>query len=108
LHALLDLSHTTSEQLALQKNIAMMLIKHGIDVNSRDTLGRTPCHLASEKGNIEMLKLLIDHSGDVSVADSTGRTCMAQLNREHFQVVTNILIDRIIPLSYQQVCCVLL
>lgn len=107
LHALLQLSHTNAEQLALQKNIAMMLIKHGIDMNSRDTLGRTPCHLASEKGNIDMLKLLIDHGGDVSVVDSSGKTCMAQLNREHFQVVTNILIDRIIPLSYQQVCYLL-
>jgi ankyrin repeat protein len=102
MHALLSLPQDTPEQLALQQSIAMMLIQHGIDVNSRDTVGRTPCHVASEKGNIEMLKLLIDHGGDVSVADAAGKTCMAQLNREHFQVVTSILIDRIIPLSHRQ------
>jgi ankyrin repeat protein len=103
LHALLNLPHEKPEQLALQQRITMMLIKQGIDVNARDNSGRSPCHVASEKGNIEMLKLLIDHGGDVSVVDAAGKTCMAQLNREHFQVVTNILIDRIIPLSHQQV-----
>jgi ankyrin repeat protein len=107
LHAVLNLPHEKPEQLALQQRITMTLIKHGIDVNARDTLGRSPCHLASEKGNIEMLKLLIDHGGDVSVVDAAGKTCMAQLNRENFQVVTNILIDRIIPLSHQQVLTVI-
>lgn len=103
LHAVLSLPHDDSKQLSLQRSIAALLIKHSSDVNARDTLGRSPCHIASEKGNIQMLKFFIDSGADVSVTDSSGKTCLTQLSRENFNEVTQILIDRIIPLSHQQV-----
>lgn len=103
LHAVLNLSHTDPKLLLLQRIIAELLIKHSCDVNARDTLGRSPCHLASEKGNIEMLKFFIDNGADVAVTDAFGKTCLTQLSRENFHQVTQILIDRIIPLSQQQV-----
>ncbi len=103
LHAVLNLSHNDPMLLSLQRNIAALLIKHSCDVNARDTLGRSPCHVASEKDNIEMLKFFIDNGADVAITDAFGKTCLAQLSTEHFHQVTQILVDRIIPLSQQQV-----
>jgi ankyrin repeat protein len=98
LHAALNMAHDAKQQA-----IVTMLIKGGCDVNARDTMGRSPCFIAAEKGNMDMLKLLMDHGGDVAVADSSGKTCLALLSRDNFQVVTQLLIERLVPLSYQQV-----
>ncbi len=99
LHAVLNMPHDAAKQ----QTIAAMLIKQGCDVNARDTMGRSPCFIASEKGNIDMLKLLIDNGGDVAVADFSGKTCLALLSRDSFQVVTQLLIERMVPLSAQEV-----
>ncbi len=86
-----------------QQTIATMLIKGGCDVNARDTMGRSPCFIAAEKGNIDMLKLLMDYGGDIAAADSSGKTCLALLGRDHFQVVTQLLIERLVPVSLREV-----
>ena len=59
--------------------------------------------ITAEKGNVEMLKFLMDNGGDVTVTDAAGRSCLVQLNRENFHAVTQILVDRIIPLNQQDV-----
>ncbi len=92
---LLKMPHEQPHQLMLQKKLAALLIEHGIDVNTRDTSGCTPCHIAAKSGNIEMLKFFIDNNGDVTLTDLSGKSCLVQLNREHFHQVTQILIDRI-------------
>ena len=99
LHAALNMPHDNARQQIL----VTLLIKGGCDVNARDITGRSPCFIAAEKGNIDMLKLLIDHGGDVAVADSLGKTCLALLGRDNFQVVTQLLIERLVPLYFQQV-----
>jgi ankyrin repeat protein len=103
LHTVLNLSHDDPKQLELQRTIAGLLLQHSCDVNARNSMGQTPCHIASERGNISMLKFLIDQGGDVALVDSSGRTCLAPLSRDNFHAVTQIMIDRIIPLSHQQV-----
>jgi ankyrin repeat protein len=92
---LLQMPHEQPHQLVLQQKLAALLIEHGIDVNARDTSGCTPCHIAAKSGNIEMLKFFMDNNGDVTLTDLSGKSCLVQLNREHFHQVTQILIDRI-------------
>ena len=44
---------------------ARILIAHGIDVNKAGDLGYTPLHVACMKGNMEMVKLLIENGADL-------------------------------------------
>jgi ankyrin repeat protein len=44
---------------------ANILIDAGIDVNKAGDLGYTPLHVACIKGNVEMVKLLIDRGADL-------------------------------------------
>lgn len=52
---------------------AKVLIKAGVDVNKAGDLGYTPLHVACMRGNLEMVRLLID-SGAELFAMSEGET----------------------------------
>jgi ankyrin repeat protein len=41
------------------------LIDAGIDVNKAGDLGYTPLHVACMKGNVEMVKVLVEKGGDL-------------------------------------------
>ena len=45
-----------------------------IDLNLKDTVGRTPLHIAAEKGNIDVAIFLIENGANVNVADANGNT----------------------------------
>jgi ankyrin repeat protein len=42
------------------------------DVNTRDALGRTPLHVASSKGDVEILSTLLSHGANPNLADAYG------------------------------------
>eukprot|EP01059_Diplonema_ambulator_P024263 TRINITY_DN4014_c0_g3_i2.p1 TRINITY_DN4014_c0_g3~~TRINITY_DN4014_c0_g3_i2.p1 ORF type:complete len:132 (+),score=9.81 TRINITY_DN4014_c0_g3_i2:367-762(+) len=48
----------------------MVLVQHGADVNATGLYCRTPLHLASQEGNPETVKLLLESGADVNVACS--------------------------------------
>ncbi len=46
-------------------------LKWGADVNQRDTDGNALLHLACDKGDMEMIDLLLEYSADVNAKDDT-------------------------------------
>lgn len=50
------------------------LLKHGIDVNTVDTLGRTPLHVAAQEGHLSSIKYLIGKSASVQMKCKNGQT----------------------------------
>ena len=44
------------------------------DVNIKDALGRTPLHIAAEKGYPEIVLFLVENGADVNIADTNGNT----------------------------------
>ncbi|KAN0141504.1 Ankyrin repeat-containing domain protein [Lactarius tabidus] len=45
-------------------SVAGLLLKHGVDVNTRNKDHLTPLYVASYVGNIEIVRLLLDHGAD--------------------------------------------
>ena len=56
------------------KRVAEVLVSAGANVNSTDTLGQTPLHLAALTGHSEASRFLLAKGADVNAADTKGRT----------------------------------
>lgn len=54
------------------------LIAQGNDINTRNTQGMAPLHLAAAKGNIDMIQLLLDSGAEVDVV--TTDSCYTSLH----------------------------
>lgn len=70
------------------------LLANGEDVNGKDKNydGITPLFVAVENGDVEIVKLLLDHGADANAADNTKRTPLMSLDRD----ATPALVDRLI------------
>jgi ankyrin repeat protein len=69
-------------------SVLRLLLKHGADVNARDTRGLTSLHEASHYGALEVVRLLLEHGADVEGEDSDGETALqAAARRGHDGVV---------------------
>lgn len=72
-----------------------MLIENGADINIADKRGATPLHRAASKGNLSIVKLLLEH-GDklkVNVRDAYGNTPLHLACEEDRQEIAKLLVD---------------
>ena len=51
----------------------MLLISQGLEINAPDNEGVSPLHLASERGNIMVVKSLVEHGANIQAVDNLGR-----------------------------------
>jgi ankyrin repeat protein len=58
-----------------------MLLERGARIDDRNENGQTPLHLAVLKGNIQVVRLVLEHSADVNARNKLGET-PSQLTRQ--------------------------
>ena len=50
-----------------------MLLRAGISRDARTKVDRTPLHVASQEGHIDIVNLLLQHSADIDAKDMVGQ-----------------------------------
>ncbi len=91
-----------------KKGIVQNLLKTpGIDVDARGDLNATPLMVAAGGGNLELVRMLLEHYPDISAKDSTGRnaffhaaqhTCNVEILRELLNALVMRLRNTSIPM----------
>jgi ankyrin repeat protein len=76
--------------------VARLLIAHGADPNILGCWrGLTPLHHASEKGMIEMVRLLIELGANVEVKDDMGRTPLDIASGKQSEEIIKLLLEHL-------------
>ena len=96
-HTISEFSDTPADRLfkAAWTGDISTLRDMNIDVNLKDTVGRTPLHIAAEKGNIDVAMFLIENGANVNVADTNGNTPLVFIiNKTGNPKVTQRLLEK--------------
>jgi ankyrin repeat protein len=56
--------------------VALLLLQHGADTSARDNDGETPLDTAARRGHEAVAKVLLQHGADVSATDTLGMTAL--------------------------------
>jgi len=65
---------------AWMTTLEYLVEEQGADVNSRDQNGYSPLHNAASRGDLEMIRYLVDHGADVMVLSRRGQTTVDMAN----------------------------
>lgn len=79
------------------------MIEHGANVNSRDSDGKTPLHIAIENQHPEIISLLLSHpSTDLTLRDKHGLSPFATSLTVRNNKAAQAILDRL-PTAAEQV-----
>lgn len=77
----------------------LALLTSGVSPNSADYDGRTPLHIAVCAGNIEVVKLLLEHNADIKATDRWGSTPVDDAQRYKLTDIQSLLTGEPVPLN---------
>jgi ankyrin repeat protein len=58
------------------KDVVLLLIQAGANVNARDAEQQTPLHIAAMSGNVEMVPILLEHGADTTLLSDGGYSAL--------------------------------
>ncbi|GKS79063.1 MULTISPECIES: ankyrin repeat domain-containing protein [unclassified Wolbachia] len=90
----IDKLNNVSSILNLQENSASFEVTNSGEINARGKLDRTSLHLASEAGEWDKVKLLLDESANIEVQDEFGYTPIFLATQSGKWSVVELLLDR--------------
>ena len=78
--------------------VAQLLLDRGVDANVQDKYQRTPLHIASTYGKLEIIRLLLEHGAAVNAVDNKGdiplhKVPQGRHNPQDGVHVTQLLLD---------------
>ncbi len=74
--------------------IARSLIKNGIDINQKDSLGKNGLLLATERGHVDVVELLIQNGIDMSQTDEYGCNALHWACSSGFRVIVELVLAK--------------
>lgn len=82
-------------QAALDGQLSQVikLLPEGLDVDLKDTEGRTPLMYAAFNGHKEIIKILIEKGANVNLRDRSGRTALMMASSGPFKESVKLLLD---------------
>ena len=92
LHAALDMGHLST---------AMLLLRRGADMESRDFANRTPLHMASYRGHAEVVSWLIDCGVNLSAESDDRETPLYLASKYGRQDAARLLLEHSADPNYQ-------
>lgn len=76
------------------KDIVLLLVNKGADVNLKSYSGSSPLHSAAYGGNTEIAEILINKGADVNVADNEGETPLSEAVLGKNKAMVELLVQR--------------
>ena len=61
-------------------SVKYLIEELGADANQRDDEGYTPLHNAASRGDVEMIRYLVEHGADVTAVSRVGQTTADMAN----------------------------
>ncbi|RYP64313.1 hypothetical protein DL771_008815 [Monosporascus sp. 5C6A] len=75
------------------EELGRMLIENGVDIDAKDSHGRTPLSYASERGHKAVVRLLLNKGADTMPADKSGRTSLSWASLNGHDAVVQLLLE---------------
>lgn len=72
--------------------VAMLLLRRGADVHSKDAWQQTPFHEACMKSNAVLVHLFLEYGADLTARDENGRTALHHASSREQRAVVNALL----------------
>jgi ankyrin repeat protein len=105
----------TPEHLAIVKE----LLEHGAEINAQESWGQTPLAVASHKGIVEVVEVLIKAKADACIYDKGQRTALSRaleemdkvdaeadpVRRQRYETVIRLLKDYTAAMGFQHPEC---
>jgi hypothetical protein len=74
-------------------SVLRLLLDHGADINVQSQIGRTPLHVATYNGALEVVRVLLEHGADVEVTNNDGQTVLQVAIEEGHGKVVKLLLE---------------
>ena len=85
---------TSALHLATSLELVMILVEHEANIQASDMYGRTPLHVAAEKGQTDTINYLLNRDADINARDKSGLSALYCALKGGHVTTAKFLIDK--------------
>lgn len=89
-----DFNKNSILHICKHNEIFKRLLKYDLNINDQNNNGFTPLHIITQKGNLEIVNLLIDKGALLDIKSNYGNTALHYAIQNKYEDVSKLLIDK--------------